>query len=76
MTQTFDNSMPWWEQRRQMFNRKVSTGHKHTHTVGPGKKAMQSRKRASGMAAKARRMRAAQSKRITEYFTGLRDEHP
>lgn len=75
MRKSFDQSVPLHEQLAR-GSKTVSTGRKHQHRIGPGKKAEKALKAAAivnGMKkSKAARIKA----KVRAYWAGEKEEHP
>jgi hypothetical protein len=55
--------------------RRISTGHKHMHSIGPSAKAAQSQRRAKYLLGKLRKQHARYAAAIRAYYNGEGD-HP
>lgn len=71
MRKEFDQSVPEYEQRLNMPP-KSHTGHKHMHTVGPGKKKSQD---IAGIG-RAKKKAKAFKQKVSQYWRGEADYYP
>lgn len=75
MRKSFDQSVPLHEQIAR-GSKTVSTGRKHQHRLGPGKKAEKVAKAAGHLTARLAKRRKRVAAMVHDYFTGKRDTHP